>query len=237
MRRFGCCAPCYANCKKIKKGCNETQDSWTVYVHINNKNGKKYVGITSRDPDVRWAGGRGYSTKLPIGRALNKYGWDNFEHKILFSNIDECTAKLIEKQLIQEWHTQDDNYGYNITSGGDGVPGLKHTDESKRKMSLSKSGANHPNYGCHLSDSTKEKIRDRLVGNTNAAGCIRSNETRAKMARAKYKPVASYLDGSIVCVYESALCAEQRTGINRKNISLCCYGKRRHAGGYAWKFA
>lgn len=213
------------------------QDNWTVYVHINKESGKKYVGITSRDPYVRWANGHGYSTKLPIGRAIEKYGWDNFEHKILYSNIDEHTAKSLEKQLIQEWHTQDDDCGYNITSGGDGVSGYRHTDESKHKMSLAKSGANHHNFGCHLSNSTKDKISDKLTGNTNAVGCTRSKETKAKMASSKYKPVASYLGDSIVCVYESALCAEQRTGISRKNISLCCYGKRQHAGGYAWKFA
>lgn len=213
------------------------QDNWTVYVHINKENGKKYVGITSRDPRVRWANGHGYSTKLPIGRAIEKYGWDNFEHKILYSDIDENSAKALERRLIKEWRTQDDKYGYNVTSGGDGVSGFRHTNESKRKMSMAKTGANSYIFGCHHSDSTKNKIRTKLVGNTNALGCKRSVETRAKISRSKYKPVASYLDGSIVCIYESALCAEQLTGISRKNISQCCYGKRQHAGGYAWKFA
>ena len=38
--------------------------------------------------------------------------------------------------------------------------GKKRTETSKEKMSLSKSGENHPNYGKHLSEETKQKIRE-----------------------------------------------------------------------------
>lgn len=33
---------------------------WKVYIHTNKINGKKYVGVTCRDPKTRWANGAGY---------------------------------------------------------------------------------------------------------------------------------------------------------------------------------
>lgn len=42
---------------------NTTQhNKWTVYVHINKVNGKRYVGITSLDVNDRWRNGDGYKT-------------------------------------------------------------------------------------------------------------------------------------------------------------------------------
>ena len=56
---------------------------WLVYCHVNNVNGKKYVGITSKRPNDRWKNGYGYSRKFYFGRAIHKYGWDNFTHYII----------------------------------------------------------------------------------------------------------------------------------------------------------
>lgn len=38
-------------------------------------------------------------------------------------------------------------------------------------------------------------------------------------------------------VYETGVAAERETGVTRKNISLCCLGKNKSAGGFEWKFA
>ena len=36
------------------------ENNYTVYVHINNINGKMYVGYTGMDVEVRWKNGNGY---------------------------------------------------------------------------------------------------------------------------------------------------------------------------------
>lgn len=123
-----------------------------------------------------------------------------------------------------------------MTAGGEGVVGIRHSDEAKKRMSEMKSGANHPNYGKHLKESTRAKISERLQDNHNAQGSTRSAETRERMSRSKYKPVASYLNGKLIKVFDSAISAQRETGISRKNISLCCNNQRKHAGGFAWKF-
>ena len=96
---------------------------YTVYIHINKQNKKKYIGITSMSVKERWRNGYGYSDKLPIGRAIRKYGWNEFMHEILCENLSEGDAKNIEIELIKRLHTQNPKYGYNICAGGDGVTG------------------------------------------------------------------------------------------------------------------
>ena len=180
----------------------------------------------------------GYSKNLPIGRAINKYGWDNFQHTVLFSGLSENDAKMMEKTLIRELHTNVSEFGYNITDGGDGVCGYKHTQEAREKMSLAMRGDKHPNYGKHIPQRTRQKIAEKLTGNKNPLGAVRSSETRAKMSRSKEKPVSMYDDnGVLLRTFRSAKAAQEETSISRKNISLCCGNQRKHAGGYVWKFA
>ena len=212
---------------------------WCVYIHTNKINNKKYVGITSQEPEKRWLNGYGYQVELKIGRAIRKYGWDNFKHEIIYDNLSEDEAKEIEISLIAELNTQDDRYGYNLTAGGDGVCGFHHSEESKRKMSIAKSGERHPNYNKHLSAETRAKIGRAHIGNTYAKGYVRSKEAREKTGRARMKPVAMYDYNGDNClkVFDSAKTVEDTLGISRKNISLCCLGQRPHAGGYMWKFA
>lgn len=116
---------------------------YIVYVHENKINGKVYVGITSHsNPKKRWLNGRGYKG-AKFYRAIQKYGWNNFNHIILFENLPAERAFDIEKRLIRELKAQDDNFGYNVADGGQSVVnqqmmvGLKQCRESqKRKVIL-----------------------------------------------------------------------------------------------------
>lgn len=94
---------------------------FTVYCHINKINGKKYVGITKQNPETRWHSGNGYNNNEYFWRAIKKYGWENFDHKILYENLTKEEAEKIEIQLIAEWKTTDRAYGYNIANGGNHV--------------------------------------------------------------------------------------------------------------------
>lgn len=138
------------------------EKKWCVYMHIS-PSLKKYVGITGRDPVVRWGkNGSRYLEKKngkyvhpAMANALLKYpNWDEWEHHILFSDLTEKQAKAIEKYLIQTYNTRDYKCGYNCTDGGDGASGLIMSDESKEKMSIKakeryKDKTNHPMYGVH----------------------------------------------------------------------------------------
>ena len=70
-----------------------SKNTYSVYCHINKINNKRYIGITKDKPVDRWGkDGNGYKTQV-FGRAIEKYGWDNFEHKILFENLSKKRSR------------------------------------------------------------------------------------------------------------------------------------------------
>lgn len=117
------------------------ENNYCVYCHINKINGKKYIGITKYgdEPHKRWHGGSG-STQTYFGRAINKYGWDNFEHTILKPHLTKDEALSQEQYYIKEYHTwtQDPEcWGYNVTPGGEGHSNpSEETREKMRQISL-----------------------------------------------------------------------------------------------------
>ena len=42
--------------------------------------------------------------------------------------------------------------------------------------------------------------------------------------------------GNIIAEYESIKQAEKETGVNNSKITMCCKGKRKHAGGFCWRY-
>ena len=71
----------------------DDENKWCVYCHTNKTNGKKYFGITSKNPEDRWKNGNGYCNQIVFWNAIQKYGWDNFKHEIIVDNITEKEAK------------------------------------------------------------------------------------------------------------------------------------------------
>lgn len=94
---------------------------WTVYAHINKINHKAYFGITKQSLSRRFRNGEGYNHCPVFLNAISKYGWDNFEHIVLVDNISQKEAIEWEKWLIKRYKTQDRQFGYNISPGGETV--------------------------------------------------------------------------------------------------------------------
>lgn len=92
-------------------------NNYIVYIHTNKYNNKKYIGITCRDPKIRWGlNGNGYSSQDKFFNAIKKYGWDNFEHDIIAKNLNEYEAKELETYYIDLYNSISN--GYNILREG-----------------------------------------------------------------------------------------------------------------------
>ncbi|MGL5709253.1 MAG: GIY-YIG nuclease family protein [Paraclostridium sp.] len=126
-------------------------------------NGKIYIGKTSllrentrKKQHIYDAENKRFPGMI-FHRAINKYGFDNFKYEVLAYTATDDTAKLMEIALIKQFKSNDRKYGYNLTNGGDGMFGYKHSEESKRKI-----GDRHK--GSKKSKEAIEKMRRAKVG-------------------------------------------------------------------------
>ena len=136
-------------------------NTYTIYMHRNQYNGKVYIGQTCQKPEKRWNNGKGYESSPRFYNAILKYGWSSFDHIILYTELTLEQANQKEQQLIQEYHSNDERYGYNITSGGHN---FSHTEETKKKIGAANSIALKGNK---WSESQRELISNMFSGEGN----------------------------------------------------------------------
>lgn len=217
---------------------------YTVYMHIC-PNNKKYIGITKLKPNERWKNGKSYKNCVLFNRAIQKYGWENIEHIILFKKLSKEEAEEKEVLLIKEYKTNNNKYGYNIESGGhvncvsdetkkkisEATKKAMQRPEIKRKMSIAQRNRISPLKGRKLSDEHKEKLRISHIGKGIGKRTEKQKENMRKNNKRKKK---------ILCVetkevFESINEAGRQTGIDYRNIHRSC-NNGKFAGGYHWKY-
>lgn len=209
----------------------ENQGKVCVYLHINKINGKVYVGQTRKKPTARWQNGTGYKTQTHFWAAICKYGWDNFEHKILVSELTQENADAIEKWLIKQLDTMNPDKGYNKESGGNGKRFV--SEETKRKISVSHLGAKNPMYGKHMSEENKQLHSIRWRGSQNTIiGKIGKDAHHITPVYKRDKET-----NEIICKYDTIQQAADDTGAFHSNIVRCCLGQRKSAAGFGWSYA
>lgn len=230
---------------------------WTLYKHTSPSN-KIYIGVTSQSISKRWQNGRGYITQQRFYRAIEKYGWDNFKHEILFTNLTSKEAEQKERELISFYRSNDKRYGYNIDNGGNSIgtvseerkqklslihKGRKFTPEHIKKLRDAKQGEKHNMYGKHHSEETKAKMRASALGRviSQKQRELTSQRFKGKTGAlcSNSKKVAQYTkEGELVCVFAGVAEASRITKINNTTICQVCNGLygRKTARGYVWKY-
>lgn len=139
--------------------------------------GKSYVG-SSKHVGLRWRQhyrelSRGASRCVLLQRAWTKHGEDSFQWSVLeYCDLDVLFAR--EEHYIR---TQKPEFNVAVCVPAS-MMNRKHSEESRAKMV--KSHKNHP----RLESSARLRLSEKLRGNRNALGSVRSPETLAKMAAA-----------------------------------------------------
>lgn len=117
-----------------------------IYAHINKQNNKVYVGQTIQNPNTRFGkdgNNYNYNRNNLFYNAIQKYGWNNFEHKIIYTIESESKDDLLlalnslEEQEILKYNSCNREYGYNVESGGKNT---SKSDTTKQKISNSLNG-------------------------------------------------------------------------------------------------
>lgn len=239
--------------------------TWAVYIHISPSN-KYYVGITSMKPiKKRWANGKGYSKNKYFSRAIEKYGWSNFKHIIYAENLTQEEAKKIEISLITQYNSTQNQFGYNITSGGEGAAGLIKT---QYQIDMIKLASSKPIYQFDLDynfikefPSIREAARQYNVSSKSGIRecCILELKSSYGYIWRYKEDVKNPYDKSTIRKYIDKYNVKEVYGIdvltrsyilyqsikeicNLMNLDYhkiydCCSGRRKTYNGFLWKYA
>ena len=199
---------------------------FTIYLHKNKINNKVYIGQTIQDNlNDRWKNGFGYKTCTYFYSAIQKYGWENFEHIILEQSENWSQEDLNKKEMyyINFYQSNNPRYGYNITEGGQNSISPNALPKAIEWMK------EHPEFG-------KARAQDMLKWQQEHPEEIlamrRINVQKATNARKKQ--VQCIETGEI---FESASAAARKIPkTTQSKICMVCRGQRKTCGGYHWKY-
>ena len=172
----------------------------TVYMHTCLK-GKRYVGITGQDVLRRWRNGNGYKNNQFFHRTIVKYGWENITKEIIAENLSFSEACGMERELIISLKLNDLKYGYNLTFGGEGTPGHKVSESTRKLFSEKASGMNNPNFGRCGEKHPLYGVRGGKSANAKKVTCLNTMQT-----------------------FNSVIEASEEMNCLASSISSCCSG-------------
>jgi len=217
-----------------------------VYEHIRPDNGSVfYVG--------KGRGDRAFNT------SKRNHHWKNvfneagrFKVSFLCEHESEEFVFLLEQERIDQLK----KLGValcNITSGGEGLSGLKFTDEHKQKIARAKlgvprpghvvekmrksrigkmTGSENPFFGKRHTEETKAKLSSALSGRVQS----REEKKRRQISRMNYAKV-SKRSIPVYCVnngitYFSISEAARQLNLHRRCITMVCNKEMHHTAGY-----
>ena len=214
----------------------DNSNTFAVYCHYF-PNGKVYVGLSCYCDDIEEKrfghDGCKYKQQPLVYRAIQKYGWDNIQHEIIAKYISRESAVNIEKDLIKLYRSNERQYGYNISPGGE--EGSYHSEESRKKMSEQRRGKKK-------SEEHKRKIGEAHRGmKMSEEFCKKMSEIAKNRHHDTTKdprniPVLQYQisDGSFIARYNSVSEAGRITGASKSHISECAKENRRQEINCVW---
>ena len=195
-------------------------NTYIVYKHQNQVNGKIYIGITKygNNPNYRWRNGMGYLENSRFFEDIVKYGWDQFSHEILLDGLNITEAIKMEKEFIQKFNSA--STGYNISAGGQAL-----SEEGCKKISQALTGIKRNQNSIDKQMQTK---KDRYGSQRGVHAYATSG-----------KKVLCKETGDVF-----ASISEAERWSRSCKVGECCHGKRQHAGTHpetkeqlSWEFA
>jgi len=232
-----------------------------IYIIINKINNKKYIGQTIRALNDRINDyKRGFGNNY-LNNSFKKYGWNNFEFKIIDTaqTIEELNSKEIK--YIIKYKTDNKELGYNIESGGcNAIP----TIETIKKMSRSHLGIKQTNcwinkriakagtleakkYGRIITNGEKQELS--LKSPKYWKGKIRNEETKRKISKTKKANGLSKKQKEVICKtvykinmltnkkieFQSTAKASLNEKVNQSTVSRWCK-KNKIINNYMWTY-
>jgi group I intron endonuclease len=235
-----------------------------IYCVTNHVNGKQYIGQTIQPLSIRWKEHLCHAKHydFPIYRAIRKYGACNFDIAMADTANSKEELDRKETEWIMAAGTMLPN-GYNAICGslGNGIITndirlrlsdamvKRWTDQTYRaKMKASTTGKTRgPFSEEHLRKLSQAHMGKKHTAEQNrkvsaASKALWKDEVYAAKARAGLskliqKQEVPVLNVSTGVVFRSANEAARQSGAFQQNITKCCQGTRKRAGGCEWAYA
>ena len=219
---------------------------YTVYKHTA-PNGKVYIGITKQNPpSKRWLGGQGYRTQEKFYRAILKYGWKNFKHEILYQYEYPEEAEEMERKLIKQYRSTENEFGYNVEHGGNYKKEISEETREKsrnaRKTKQYKERIAQINKKRWSDPKAHELMREKFSGDKNPMYGKKLSDKHREILIAEARKHIDSQKKPVLCIetgviYESISEAGRCTVAKASCIALCCKGIQKSAGKLHWKYA
>ncbi len=214
-----------------------------IYKATNFINGKVYIGKTTKSMSRRRTEHESSTSDKTrkfrgFKGAIQKYGPENFLWEVLEYCLKEDSNQR-EMYYIELYRSNDSNFGYNLTNGGDGAPfgdlnpskrpevreklriantGFKHTPETLLKMSV----ISKEYYKNGMPEEQRRKISEAQIGVCRTG--------KGKDCSSSKKCVLVDPDGNIHYVHGIREFADEN-GLDNSAISKLIYGKlKTHKG-------
>lgn len=203
-----------------------------IYKIVNNIDGTIYVGQTIYDIGKRFREHKHASLtqKTYLYNAMRKYGVENFTIEQIDSanSLEELNNKEI--YWIKELNSKAP-YGYNIAEGGEGIKGFHHSKATRELLKLKSTGNTN---ACGKHKVSIEGRNNMSNAHKGKASCFKNHtiESRQKLSISHNKKVKCVETQEI---FASSLIASKKIGIPN-HIGQCCNKKRITCGGFHWEW-
>jgi group I intron endonuclease len=145
-----------------------------AYRITNTVNGMQYVGVTTMTLRKRWschiAESRGGGQRV-LCKAIRKYGRESFCVEHVANALSMTDLGPLEAVLVDQAKCRVPS-GYNMTSGGDGAPGMKHSEDTRKRIGKAA-------IGRVVTQAVRDRLRAAHIGKKL------SDAHRAKLSEAK----------------------------------------------------
>lgn len=182
-----------------------------LYAHIRlDTNEIFYIGIGS---DAKYVRSKTNSSRnSDWHRIVDKYG---FKPVVLIDGVSKEVACDLEREFISYYGRLDLGNGslVNLTNGGNGICGIKRSDETRIKISNS-----------HKGKRATEEVRKKM--SASHKGKKISDEHRAKISLSQSKRV---IDTSTGIIYNSTREVSCKFGINKSTLKNMLCGSSRNS--------
>ena len=165
---------------------------YKIYLITNIENKKQYVGITKFSLEERFS--QHIKRGFILTEAIQKYGHQKFSIKLIEEVESAERVYELEQYYIKQYDTKVPN-GYNLTDGGDGIFGWEASEEYRQECSERVKQLHKEKkvgmYGKNHSEETKKKMSVSAKGNKNCLGRKLSEESKQKIREKHLRKVVS----------------------------------------------